>query len=72
MLGGAVGGLKRGDVPRVVDNLLDQCREREVQLMVRPERVGDQYMVAWQHLVFDEDAQAWEPLAAVPEAGLYG
>jgi len=67
VLGGAVGGLKRGDVPRVVGNLLDQCREREVAVTVRPESVSGYYSVEWQYLVYDEDGQAWEPLADLQE-----
>lgn len=67
MLGGAVGGLDRSDVPRVVSNLLEGCREREVELTIRPEVIGGYYTVEWQYLEFDGEVQDWQPLADLPE-----
>jgi len=66
MLGGAVGGLKRGDVPRVVRNLLQECREREVAVTIRLEVVSGYYAVKWQYVAFNEEVQGWEPLAELP------
>lgn len=61
-LGGAVGGLQRGDVQRVVDNLLDQCQGREVEVTVRPEVIGGYYSVEWRYLEFDREETCWKPV----------
>jgi len=67
VLGGAVGGLKREDVPRVVSNLLQECRDREVELTIRPEVIGGYYTVEWQYVELDQDGMGWEPLADLSE-----
>lgn len=61
LLGGAVGGVAKEDVPRIVANLL-AARDQEIEFTIRPERVGSKYTIAWTTLHFDREAQKWVPL----------
>lgn len=61
VLGGAVGGLDRGDVPRIVRNLLQDRRQREIELTIRPEVIGGYYTVEWQYLTDTAAAGDWTP-----------
>lgn len=63
VVGGAVGGLKRGDVSRIVANLLQECRDQEIKVMIRPERVGVRYEVEWRYVEFDRESKRWRPVS---------
>lgn len=46
LLGGAVGGIAKKDVAKIVANLLAD-RETDIELWIRPERAGWGYTVEW-------------------------
>ena len=68
LLGGAVGGVAKADVPQIVANLL-RAREHELEFTIRPERAGTGYTIAWTTLRFDQDAREWIPLYDQSEEG---
>lgn len=61
LLGGAVGGVGRDEVAQIVTNLV-ASREHDLELTIRPERIGSKYTIAWTTLRFDHEAQEWVPL----------
>jgi hypothetical protein len=58
VLGGAVGGVSSSDVPRIVENLLTE-REHELEIWIRPERVGSKYTVEWTAVTYDWEELDW-------------
>jgi len=60
LLGGAVGGIAKEDVPQIVANLLTD-RETDLELWIRPERVGHGYSVEWTTLEDDPVGPEWRP-----------
>lgn len=60
LLGGAVGGIAKEDIPQVVANLISG-REQELELWIRPERVGFGYTVEWTTLEYDRGESTWRP-----------
>jgi len=60
LLGGAVGGIAKADVPQIVANLLAD-RETDLELWIRPERVGHGYTVEWTTLEYDTAGPEWRP-----------
>ena len=60
MLGGAVGGVPITDISQVVENLLAN-RETDLEIWIRPERVGTRYSVEWTVLEYDWEDFYWKP-----------
>ena len=63
VLGGSIGGLHQGDIPRVVGNLLDELA-RAVEIQIRPEPMPNNhhYIVEWRYLEYDYGVMGWKPV----------